>query len=299
MPADPTELFEHHRPALINLAYGMLGRVAPAEDAVQEAYLRWQKQDAGKIQSPEAYLTTIVSRICLDELKSAKNRKQEYIGPDLPEPVITTNIGTPESKYEKQESVSIALLVVLEELTPIQRAVFLLHDVFDYEFATIAGILNKSSSYCRKTAQRARERVRDKEPHYGRKPSGSEELVSTFLQAVENQEPEEIKRYLADEAVLYSDGGGKVTAARKPVTGAHHIAKFLVGIRNTPVARTSDWTAKPAQVNNGPGMIVRLKGRIYSVWAFQVDEGQIRQIYAVLNPDKLRHLEQEQSSFRK
>ncbi len=218
------DIFEKHRPVLFRLAYGMLGRVAPAEDAVQEAFLRWQKQDAEQIRSPKAWLSKVINRICLDEIKSARYRKEEYIGPDLPEPMTAQRSDSPEEIAEMAESLSMALLVLLEKLTPVQRAVFLLREVFDYDYASVAEIINKPEAHCRKIAQRARDQVQDGRPRFERNRAEQNKLVKAFFKAVQFGDISEIESMLARDAILYSDGGGKVTAARKPVAGASNIA---------------------------------------------------------------------------
>lgn len=284
-----TEIFESYRPNLFRLAYGMLGRVAPAEDAVQEAFLRWQKQDLEQIHSPKAFLSTIVSRICLDEIKSARNQREQYIGPNLPEPILAREHKNPEEEIELDESLSMALLVVLEQLAPVQRAVFLLREVFDYDYASVAEIVNKSVPHCRKIAQRAREKVRDKRPSFGEKTTDQHELVTAFIEAVQEGDPTEIEQMLAKEAVLYSDGGGKVTAARRPVAGAGKIAKFLVGIQKQ-APEDAEWWIEFKNINGEPGMIIRLEGEVYNVWSFYIENDKIQNIFVVLNPEKLAHL---------
>lgn len=280
------EIFEAHRPYLFRLAYGMLGRIAPAEDAVQEAFLRWQKQDIEQIQSNQAYLSKIVSNICLDEIKSARNRREQYIGPDLPEPLLSTDRETPEAKVELAESLSMALLVVLEQLSPVQRAVFILREVFDYDYASVAEIINKSEANCRKIAQRARRQVRNK-PHFEKNIAEQHELVTAFTKAVQDGDLAEIESMLANEATLYSDGGGKVTAAPKPIAGASKVAKFLTGIQKKA---TEAVRLEPTDINGEPGLIGYLGGELNNTWSFHIENGKIQSIYVVLNPDKLKHL---------
>jgi len=282
-----TDIFESYRPVLFRLAYGMLGRITPAEDAVQEAFFRWQKQDIEQINSPQAFLSTIVSRICLDEIKSARNQKEQYIGPSLPEPFLVAESETPEEKMELAESLSMALLFVLEQLNPVQRAVFILREVFDYDYASIAEIINKSESHCRKIAQRARESVQEKKPRFEKNTTKQRELVKTFTKAMQDGELAEIERMLAEEAIIYSDGGGKVAAARKPVAGAAKIAKFLTGLRKR-VSQTLH--VEFADVNGEPGIILYLDKQLNSVWSFHIEDDKIQSIYAVLNPEKLKHL---------
>lgn len=284
-----TEIFEIHRPTLFRLAYSMLGRIAPAEDAVQEAYIRWQKQNIEQIKSPKAFLSTVVSRLCLDEIKSARSRREQYIGPNLPEPFLSAESETPEEKMELTESLSMAMLVVLDQLTPVQRAVFILREVFDYDYASVAKMIDKSESHCRKIAQRARDQIHDNKPQFERNSVEQHKLVKTFIEAVQQGDLSEIESMLADEAILYSDGGGKVTAARKPVAGADKIAKFLVGIQKKGL-KDADWWIEFKDINGEPGMIIWFEGEIYNVWTFHVENREIQSIYVVLNPDKLVHL---------
>lgn len=283
------EIFESHRPSLFRLAYGMLGRVAPAEDAVQETFLRWQNQDIDKINSHQSYLATIVNRICLDEIKSARNQREQYIGPDLPEPILMDHGETPEEEVELADSLSMALLVVLDQLTPVHRAVFILREIFDYDYDAISDIVQKSESHCRKIAQRARDQIQDKKPQFQKNHDEQQQLIGAFLEAVKGGNLSEMESMLAEEAILYSDGGGKVTAARKPVAGASKIAKFLVGIQKQ-VPPEVHWSIERKQVNGEPGMIIRMDGELYNVWSFHIEDGKIQSIYTVLNPDKLQHL---------
>jgi RNA polymerase sigma-70 factor (ECF subfamily) len=282
-----TEIFETHRPGLFRLAYGMLGRIAPAEDAVQETFIRWQKLDIEQIRSPKKFLTTIVSRICLDEIKSAKSRKEQYIGPNLPEPFLTAENETPEEKMELTESLSMAMLVVLDNLTPVQRAVFILREVFDYDYTSISEIINKSESHCRKIAQRARESVREKKPSLKKNTTKQKVFVTSFIKALQNGELAELKNMLAKEAILYSDGGGKVAAAPKPIAGAAKIAKFLTSLRRK---LTQSLRMEFAEINGGPSIIFYLDGQLYNVWSFYIDNDKIQNIYVVLNPEKLEHI---------
>lgn len=286
-----TEIFENYRPVLFRQAYGMLGRVAPAQDAVQETFIRWQKQDINQINSYRAYLSTIVNRLCLDELKSARNRRKQYIGPDLPEPILDEHTETPEEEIEMVESLSMALLVVLNQLSPVQRAVFILREIFDYDYDEIADVVQKTTLNCRKIAQRARDQIRKQEPRFEKNKDKQQKLIATFLDAVQGGDLSEIESMLAEEAILYSDGGGKVTAARKPVAGAAKIAKFLVGIQKQFPA--AEWSIERKQVNGEPGMIIRREGELYNIWSFHIEESEIQSIYVVLNPDKLKHLKKQ------
>lgn len=284
-----SKIFEQHRPYLFRLAYGMLGRIAPAEDAVQETFIRWQKQDIDEIKSPKAFLSTIVSRICLDEIKSARNRREQYIGPNLPEPFLAAESETPEEKMELAESLSMAMLVVLDRLTPVQRAVFILREIFDYDYASVAEMIDKSESHCRKIAQRARDQIHENKPRFDSNAPKQHKLVTTFIDAVQDGDLSEIESMLAEEAILYSDGGGKVTAARKPIYGSVKIAKFLVGIQKQ-VSEDTEWRFEFKEVNGEPGMLIWFEDKVYNVWSFHIEIDKIQSIYVVLNPEKLKHL---------
>ncbi len=286
---DSGELFEQYRPELFRLAYSMLGRIAPAKDAVQEIFLRWQKQDPDQIQSHRAYLSRIVSNLCLDELKSAKSRREQYIGPNLPEPLLSSASEDPHNQIELSESLSMALLFTLEQLSPVQRAVFLLREVFDYDYASIAEAIDKTESHCRKIAQRSRDQVKANRPTLGKHKPNQHELVTAFIEAVQKGNISEIESMLAEEAILYSDGGGKVTAARKPIYGANKIARFMVGIQKQKgESQTIDLIFR--NINGEPGMMIYLDNKLFNVWSFHTKDGRIENIFVVLNPDKLRHL---------
>lgn len=282
------KIFETHRSRLFRLAYGMLGRIAPAEDAVQDAFVRWQKQNLEQINSHRAYLSKIVNNICLDKIKSARSRREQYIGPDLPEPLLTAKNETPESKVELAESLSMALLVVLKKLDPVQRAVFILRKVFDYEYSSVAEIVDKSEENCRKIAQRALQQVQENKPHFEKNVSEQhKQLVSAFTKAVQDGKINEIENMLAEDAIVYSDGGGKVAAARKPVSGAAKIAKVLIGFQKQV---TETVQLELTDVNGEPGMIVYLDGELNNVWSFHIQNDKIQSMYVVLNPEKLEHL---------
>lgn len=282
-----TEIFERHRPYLFRVAYGMLGRVVQAEDVVQEAWIRWRNVDRTEVQSDRAYLSTIVTRLCLDELKSARNRREEYVGPFLPEPIVDKEKKTPAEIAELADSLSTAMLVLLENLTPVQRAVFLLYEIFGYDYASVAEVIGKSEVNCRKIGQRARERIEDEKPRFEPGKEEQEQLLKSFMDAINNGNVARLEKLLADEAIAYSDGGGKVTAARKPIYGAKKIIRFLLGTaKNAP----ADLKIKFVQVNNRPGMMVWFGERLHSVWSFRIERNLIENIYIVLNPDKLEHV---------
>jgi RNA polymerase sigma-70 factor, ECF subfamily len=284
---ESTKIFEQHRSLLFRLAYGMLGRIAAAEDAVQETFLRWQKQDMKQIQSPKAWLSKVVNRICLDEIKSARNQKEQYVGPDLPEPLFTERTDSPEETLELAESLSMALLVVLHRLNPVQRAVFLLHEVFDYDYASISSIVDRSESNCRKIAERARNLVREERPEYDKNSNEQSHLVRRFVEAIRNRDMPEIEHLLAEDAIMYTDGGGKVSAARKPVQGAGKIAKLITG---GPKELAQPYRIEFKEINGEPGMVLWAKEQLHNVWSLHIEKDKIKSICVVLNPDKLKHL---------
>ena len=280
-----TAIFEAHRDRLESLAYRMTGRVSVAQDLVQEAYLRWQSADRTSVRSPASYLTTIVTRLCLDELKSARSRREAYAGPWLPEPRV--NAPSPEQRVEQTEAVSMALLVLLETLSPVQRAVFLLREVFDYEYETISGMVGKSEAHCRKIAQRARKHIDEEKPRYEASEAEQERLVMQFFAATRKGDPEALAQTLADDATLYSDGGDLTYTAKRPIYGADRIKRFMIAISgNAPAGLT----LRQAQVGGGPGLVAYEGEQPQSAWSFEVVGGKIQTVYAIVNPDKLRHL---------
>lgn len=284
---ESTENFERHRPLLFRLAYGMLGRVAAAEDAVQETFLRWQKRDMNQILSPKAWLSKVVNRICLDEIKSARNQKEQYVGTDLPEPLQTERTDSPEEALELAESLSMALLFLLDKLNPVQRAVFLLHEVFDFDYASISSIVVRSESNCRKIAERARYLVREKRPEFDKNRREQSHLVCKFVKAIRNRDMPEIEHLLANDAIMYTDGGSKVTAAREPVQGAVNIAKLVT---SGPKELAQPYRIEFKQINGEPGMVLWAGEQLHNVWSFHIEKGKIMSIYVVLNPDKLGHM---------
>lgn len=284
---DPwTDPFETHRDRLFNLAYRMLGEVHTAEDVVQDAYLRWRSVDPETVDEPGAYLTTIVTRLCLDEQSSARANRETYTGPWLPEPRVEP-MNRPDRATERSDAVSMAVLVVLDRLPPLQRAVFVLREAFEMPYAIIADIVNESRAYCRKLAQRARDRLDDAEVSTDVDAEQQAEIIDTFINAVENGDAATVAQTLAEDAIVTSDGGGKVTAARRPVEGCEHITRFMLGIADQA---PDDLETEYVLVNGQPGLLALVDGEPQSVWAFHVRHGQIQNAYAVLNPNKLEHV---------
>jgi RNA polymerase sigma-70 factor (ECF subfamily) len=270
--------FEQHRALLFGVAYRMLGSAADAEDLVQEARLRWLGVE-DEVENARAFLVTVVTRLALDHLKSARVRREEYIGPWLPEPVATP----PEVDAG---DISTAFLLLLERLSPAERAAFLLHEVFDYEHAEVGAILGKSEEACRQLASRARRHLREARPRPSADAAEHARLLAAFARASQAGDLKGLEELLADDVVLHSDGGGKVNAARRPVHGANEVARFVLGIRR--FYEGVDFSV--GRVNGLPSVISRQAGQIRGVITFDVADGKIRAIYSVLNPDKLGHV---------
>ncbi|HLJ45478.1 MAG TPA: sigma-70 family RNA polymerase sigma factor [Bryobacteraceae bacterium] len=297
--ADPAASFEPFRRRLLGLAYRMLGSMADAEDAVQETYLRWHAADRGRVSEPRAFLMTTTTRICLDMLTSARSRREEYVGPWLPEPVVDTDMLAPDSRTELAEDLSIALLLILDQLSPLERAAFLLHDVFDFSFGEIAGALERNEAACRQLATRARAHVREARPRGVVPPARSDgvdpkhaQLMAAFAAATQAGDLTALVQLLARDARVITDGGGKVRAALKPIEGGDRVAQFLIEVtRKRPDAWwRSDFRPRFGTVNGLPAIIVDAPEGAVQTTAFEIDGDVIRALYVVRNPDKLRHL---------
>jgi RNA polymerase sigma-70 factor (TIGR02957 family) len=286
------EVFEELRPKAFGVAYRLLGSVSDAEDVVQEAFLRLHRErERGEhIESPEAYMVTLVTRIGLDELRSARARREVYVGEWLPEPILTAETDDPARHVEIAESLSVGLLVVLETLTPEERATFLLHEVFDYPHARIAEILGKSDAAVRQLAVRARKRVGEREPRFETSREQRERLVHRFVGAFDEGNLEALEGLLAAEVTLRGDGGGKVPALARPVHGRSRVARTLRGF-SRGAARFGVAALREVEVNGDPGIVVLdREGRLLAVVAVEIRAGQIQAVDSVTNPDKLGHL---------
>ncbi len=277
--------------------YRMLGSIADAEDAVQETYLRWHAADRGKVLDPRAFLMTTTARICLDMLTSARARREEYVGPWLPEPVVDTAALAPDRRTELAEDLSIAaLLLTLDRLSPLERAAFLLHDVFDFSFSEVASTLGRSEAACRQLAARAREHVRAVRPRGTIAPPGRsdetdkkhERLISAFVAATHSGDLQALTDLLASDVRVVTDGGGKVAAALNVLDGADRAARFLVGA--TRKGWRDDFVVRAVTINGLPGLIVDGPDGAVQTTAFEIEGDVIRALYVVRNPDKLRHL---------
>lgn len=276
-------LFLQQRQRLFGLAYRMLGSVMDAEDAVQDAFVRWSELDRAAIREPSAFLTTLVARRCIDELRSARHRRETYVGPWLPDPLVAD----PSATAEQDESIGVAFLLLLERLGPVERAVFVLREVFDYPYSEIGPIVGRSAVNCRQIMSRARKAVGDLDQ--GRAPAGyhDNELVERFVQAVRDGDMQQLLGTLADDVVLLSDGGGVVAAARKPITGPAAVVRAVLGVARKADPRA---IALPALINGDAGFVFMLDGQPVYTFALGIENGAIRHLYSVVNPHKLRHL---------
>lgn len=289
MSSTAVDIFETHRSNLIGLAYRITGSRVEAEDIVQETFLKWLRVDHEAIGSEHAWLMKVATRISLDYLKSAKVKRTSYIGPWLPEPFITDE-KTPEKDLELDESISMALLVLLEQLSPAERASFILHDLFQYRFDEIGDILERTESACRKLASRARAKIDRKDLEAKHNKHKHLQMLTTFSEAVKNGDMTELVDLLKDDATFHSDGGGKATASHKVLQGSEVIAKFFLKVVRPDwlSAKADKMTLNPTWFNGAPGMIVRQAGKPVTAFNFELEEGAIKSIHALRNPDKLR-----------
>lgn len=283
---DAAAEFARHRPVLFGIAYRMLGSVMDADDVVQEAYLRWERADRASVDSPRAYLSTIVTRLSIDALRAARRRREVYVGEWLPEPLDTGP--DPASASDLAESLSTAFLVLLESLAPPERAAFLLREVFGQEYAEIARVLGKTEVNCRQMVKRAKDRLAAREHRFEPSREEQTQLLAQFLNGTETGDYDALLATLAQDAVLYSDHGGKAPAAQRPIHGADKIARFLLGVtRRFPPASPE---VRFMSLNGRPGVVVLSEGRPNSAFTFEWGDGRITRIYVVRNPEKLRHL---------
>lgn len=277
---DAAATFEPLRPRLTRVAYRMLGSVADAEDVVQEAFVRWIRADRGEVREPEAFLRRTVTRLCLDQLKSARKQREVYAGPWLPEPVIEDN---------EEEDVTLPLMLALERLSPLERAAFLLHDVFGVGFDEIAVTIQRSPATCRQLAARARDHVRDARPRFQVEKQRGLEIANAFFAASRNGDMTALSALLAADVSLHADGGGKRSAALRPIFGidevmmVHRRLAELFGKRGSSLVRI-------AMINGLPGFVTREADGEFQTTAFEIGDGMIKAIYVMRNPDKLRHL---------
>lgn len=284
MAGDDQVVFAQARPRLQRVAYRMLGSVAEAEDVVQDAWLRWQQTDRAEVREPEHFLVRTVTRLCLDVLKSAHARRETYVGPWLPEPVF-------DPVEDRADELTAGLMLALERLSPLERAAFLLHDVFDLSFEEVARTLSRDAAACRQLASRARQHVRAARPRYPVDPAQGQALANAFFAASRAGDLPGLQRLLADEAVTYTDGGGRATSAFRPIHGADKVARFFVGVK-AKFAGGESVLLHTGTVDGMPGFITLEAGDVLQTTVLAVEDGRIAAIYIVRNPDKLGHLAQ-------
>ncbi|GHE60962.1 RNA polymerase sigma24 factor [Streptomyces spiralis] len=288
---DPeTDLFEEHRPVLMGVAYRMLGRVADAEDVVQEAWLRWSGADRAAVREPRAYLVRVTTRLAMDRLRQIKARGESYVGPWLPEPLATDVAGTAQDAEQRAvlaDSVSLAVLVVLESLSPLERAVFVLREAFGYPYAEIGALLDRGEAAVRQLAGRARRHVEERRPRYEVDPVQRRDLTERFLAAAAGGDLAGLMALLAPDVRLVGDSGGKSRAPLRVLEGAGKVGRFLVGAAEKGVA---DVAFRLLELNGGPAVLVLSGGRPDSVFQVDVAGGHIHAVYIIRNPDKLRLL---------
>ena len=278
---DAAAIFDPLRPRLVRIAYRMLGSVADAEDVVQEAFLRWLDVDCDAVREPDAYLRRVVTRLCLDHLKSARHRRETYIGPWLPEPVV-------EAVEDDVDDITLPLMVALERLSPPERAAFLLHDVFGVSFEEIAETIGREPVTCRQLASRARTHVRAARPRFQMPKEHGLRIAAAFFAASRNGDMRQLQSLLAADVTLYADGGGKMPAATRPVVGLDHVMRFHASLAHI-FARKMSRIVRYGLINGLPGFVT-IEGDTLQTTALQIENGKIAAVYVMRNPDKLRHL---------
>jgi RNA polymerase sigma-70 factor (ECF subfamily) len=281
------ETFNQHRSLLFAIAYRMLGTVTDAEDMVQETFLRWQQTTEATVKSAKTYLSTITTRLCIDHLRSARVQREQYVGPWLPEPIVTQQSNDPAAQVELADSLSMAFLVVLERLSPIERAVFLLREVFDYNYEEIAQMVGKSPANCRQILRRSRQHIAAQRSRFPVSHQQQEQIAAQFLEASSQGSLQDLLTLLAKDVTFWSDGGGQVAAALKPLQGAMKVARFLLAIRSKWLSTS---VAHVIQVNGQPGILYRVNDDIHSVMTFEIVDSYIQSIYSVRNPEKLKRI---------
>jgi RNA polymerase sigma-70 factor, ECF subfamily len=279
----PENQFEVYRPLLFSLAYRMLGTRADAEDIVQDAYLRWQSASQEEVRAPKSYLTTVVARLSLDSLKSARRKRETYVGEWLPEPIIEAP-GT--SAVEMAESLSLAFLHILETLSPDERVAFLLREVFEADYAEIAATLDTTEPNCRQLIARARKHIRDRRPRFKVDRARQQSVLQQFLLAAQTGDPSKLLPLLSPDVILHSDGGGKAAATINPIYGADKVSRFFQGLAKKGVG--TGLTPKFVDVNGAPGVVLMHGEHPNSVATIELnEEGRIHRIFIIVNPDKL------------
>jgi RNA polymerase sigma-70 factor (ECF subfamily) len=291
--------FDVDRPLLFSIAYRMLGSASEAEDVLQDAWVRCRGLDRSEIRSPKAFVTTTVTRLCLDRLKSARMTREGYVGTWLPEPVLTSEVEGPDSVLQRAESVTLAFLVLLEKLSPEERAAFLLKEVFEYEHAEIADMLGTSTGNSRQLLRRAKARLVKGRPRLIGTAQSRRAVAERFALAFSSGDGSALVALLTSEVGVWSDGGGKASAARRPLIGRDQVLKFLIGLRRTAEAAgwlTQDLSLRIADVNCEPAVVVRVCGRLESIFVLSVAHDAIAAIRIVRNPEKLARIDRHLST---
>ncbi|MEU6531390.1 RNA polymerase sigma-70 factor [Streptomyces sp. NPDC046928] len=285
-----TDVFEEHRPVLLGVAYRMLGRVADAEDVVQDAWLRWSRADRSEVREPRAYLVRVTTRLAIDRLRQVKVRGESYVGPWLPEPYVTDfgdRVPDTAERAVLADSVSLAVLIVLESLSPLERAVFVLREAFGYPYAEIAAMLDRGEAAVRQLAGRARRHVEERRPRYEVDPAERRDLTERFLAAAAGGDLEGLMSLLAPDVRLIGDSGGKAKAPLRILESADHVGRFLAGVAQKGIA---DASFRYLEINGGPALLVLSGGTPDSVFQVDVLDGRIQAVYVIRNPDKLKAL---------
>ncbi|HSZ18489.1 MAG TPA: RNA polymerase sigma-70 factor [Candidatus Acidoferrum sp.] len=286
--ADRLVTFNQYRRVLFSVAYRMLGSVADAEDMLQETFIRWQQAANDEVRSPRAFLVTVITRLCINQLQSARVRREQYVGEWLPEPLVTDPGSDPLGVLKVDESLSMAFLLLLERLNPMERAVFLLREVFEYEYAEIASVLGQSEANCRQILRRARKHVGDMRRRFDAPVREHEDLLKRFIQAVRKGELKGLVDLLSSNVVLHSDGGGKAIALPNVIHGAEDVARIILDRMSTVTPK--NLVIRLAQINGEPGFVSYLNGKPFSALTLDSGERSIKVIYIVTNPQKLSHL---------
>ena len=281
---DRSSEFERHRPRLFGIAYRMLSSRADAEDVLQDAYLRWHRGASDELRSPEAWLVTIVTRLCIDRLRAVRAEREHYVGPWLPEPLIGEAAPAADASAELSSSLSIAFLVVLEQLSPDERAAFLLREVFDTEYAEIAQILGKSEAACRQMLSRARKRIREQRPRAQVSEAAHRSVLERFAYAIQMQDKAALLELVSEGANWTSDGGGETRAALKVIRGRERVVRFALAVLGSHMDRLA---FEMTFVNGEPALALRAEGRLFSIITVLTDGMRILDFYTVLNPSKL------------
>ena len=284
-----SDIFESTRPLLFSIAYRMLGSVTDAEDVVQESFLRWLEAPETEVRAPRAYLATIVTRLAINQLQSAQSRRETYVGPWLPEPIMTEHAPDPSEPIELAESLSMAFLMMLERLSPTERAVLLLHDVFDFDYEEIARIVDKSEVNCRQLLTRAKKHIGEPRARFDVDPVQADRLLNRFIEATRAGDIDGLLGVLAEDITLWADGGGKVPgAALRPIQGAETVARFVVQRARTGASLGR--RLQPTLINGQPGFVIYEGTEPRAALILETRGGRIHGIYAIANPDKLHAL---------